>query len=387
METRENTQYVAADNQPVQPSPAHKESLEVTRDTEPDSPVETNPKDAAVDTSCPVAEVHPPDAVLHKEAILKITWLSAIDIDVGTDAVHMYHEFIPSHVETDSMPEIAKIRGYGLRSAVKCEAIQLKEEPLQEEPVEKKAKDTCPPRSGPCPERLLAHANVLINKVSQFITKPVNAKFGITPTKSTEQASQQHVEMSDENPSSQVETLESEAEQSKQNASKPKSYHSVQCKICKGVFGSIKDLNDHHREDHGIVDCNLCDKKFETMSALDKHKYLHQDLKYICEDCGESYPFKSRLDQHRIVHQNILNYMCQRKGCTCGFKNKGDLNRHLQSHLEGWYWCDTCTYKNKDKRNRDSHMRIHQQQGIGVECYMCKQCRKAMRFNTQTSSS
>ena len=149
----------------------------------------------------------------------------------------------------------------------------------------KKAKDTHPPRSGPSPERLLACANALINKVSQFITKPVNAKFGITPTKTTEQASHQHVETSDENPSSQVKTSESEAEQSKQNASKPKSRRSVWCKICKGVFGSIKDLKDHHREDHGVVDCNLCDKKFETMSALDKHKYLHQDLKYICEDC------------------------------------------------------------------------------------------------------
>ena len=60
-----------------------------------------------------------------------------------------------------------------------------------------------------------------------------------------------------------------------------------------------------------------------------------------------------------------------------------NYNCHLQSHLEGWYWCNTCTYKNKDKRNRDSHMRIHQQQGIGLECYVCKQCGKAMRFNTQ----
>ena len=75
--------------------------------------------------------MHPPDAALHKEAVLKITRLSAIDIDVWTDAVHKYHEFVPSHVETDSMPEIANVRGYGLRSAVKCEATELKEEPPQ----------------------------------------------------------------------------------------------------------------------------------------------------------------------------------------------------------------------------------------------------------------
>ena len=75
--------------------------------------------------------------------------------------------------------------------------------------------------------------------------------------------------------------------------------------------------------------------------------------------------------------------MCQCQGCSRGFKNKGDLNRHLQSHLEGWYWCDTCPYKNKDKQNRDSHMRIHQKQGTGLEHYKCKQCGKAMRYSTQ----
>ena len=227
--------------------------------------------------------------------------------------------------KTGSVPKIANVRGYGLQSAVKHEASELKEEAPQEEPVAKKAKDRCPPRSGPSPERLLAHANALISKVNHFITKPVNAKFGATTGKITDQTPHQHVETSHEVPSSQVETSESESDHSKEKPVKPKSHRSVKCKICKGVFGSIKDLNNHHRDDHGVVDCNLCDKKLETMSALEKHKYLHQDLKYICEDCGQSYPFKSRLKHHRTVHQNILNYMCKHKGCTRGFKNKGDF--------------------------------------------------------------
>ena len=47
-----------------------------------------------------------------------------------------------------------------------------------DEPVPKKAKDSQPSRCGPSPERLLAHANALINKVSRYVTKPVDAKYG-----------------------------------------------------------------------------------------------------------------------------------------------------------------------------------------------------------------
>ena len=345
------------------------------------SPVETEEPDVVVSNPPPEIKQCSPDMITTKEGVLKIKCLRPVDIDVWTDIVHKYYQFVPSPVET---VKIISVRGYGLWSAVKREAREVKMETSYKEPVPKKTKDTRPPHSGPSPERLLAHANALIQKVNQFVTKPINAKFGETSGQITDQAPGPHVEASnDETPSSQVETSKSESEPLSVKPIKSKSHRTVKCKICKGVFKSIRDLNDHHKDDHGVVGCDLYDKKFETMSALEKHKYLHQDLKYICEDCVQSYPFQSRLKQHRIVHQNTLNFMCKCTGCTCGFKNKGDYNRHLQSHLDGWYWCDTCTYKNKEKRNRDSHMRIHQQQGIGLERYMCKQCGKAMRFNTQ----
>ena len=78
--------------------------------------------------------------------------------------------------------------------------------------------------------------------------------------------------------------------------------HTIWCKICIESFGSIKELNDHQWVDHGVVDCDLCDKKFATQTALDRHMYTHKDLCFVCEDCGQSFPFKSRLEQHRITH-------------------------------------------------------------------------------------
>ena len=95
----------------------------------------------------------------------------------------------------------------------------------------------------------------------------------------------------------------------------------IWCKICIESFGSIKELNNHHRVDHGVVDCELCDKKFATQTALDKHMYTHKDLNFVCDNCGQSFPFKSRLEQHRITHQGDPGFMCKHKGCDRSFKN------------------------------------------------------------------
>ena len=133
--------------------------------------------------------------------------------------------------------------------------------------------------------RLLAHANALINRVSSFVTKPVDAKYG----------GKKPVVSSGENIKLNVETagVSTEASQPVKTTdnSTPvqvthdKHTHTIWCKICIDSFGSIKELNDHH-QDHGVVDCDLCDKKFATQTALDKHMYTHNDLHFVCEDCA-----------------------------------------------------------------------------------------------------
>ena len=172
-------------------------------------------------------------------------------------------------------------------------------------------------------------------------------------------------------------------EMSSSTAVRNKPAHTIRCKICIDSFCSLKELNEHHRKDHGVVDCEHCNKKFATQSSLGKHMYLHSDLRFVCEDCGKSFPFKSRLEQHQITHQTELSFRCKHKGCSRGFKNKGDFNRHMLSNEDIWFKYTSCPYKNQDKRNRDSHMRTHQEKGIGLECYHWKCCGKAMRFSTQ----
>ena len=111
-----------------------------------------------------------------------------------------------------------------------------------------------------------------------------------------------------------------------------------------------------------------------TQSSLDKHKYTHKEMPFVCVACGDRFPFQSRLDQYMIKHvPNKLS--CPIKSCSKSFKGQGDLNRHICTHKKGeWHHCAHCNYKNKDKRNVSSHMRVHIPKG--KEPYVCTKCVK-----------
>ena len=106
--------------------------------------------------------------------------------------------------------------------------------------------------------------------------------------------------------------------------------------MCTETFSSVKDLNLHHKQDHGIVKCSKCDKYFSTQSSFDKHSYSHGELKCNCELCGKCFPFQSRLDQHMMVHIN-KKLACPKKSCDKEFKSIWDLNHHM----------NMCTYKGR----------------------------------------
>ena len=52
------------------------------------------------------------------------------------------------------------------------------------------------------------------------------------------------------------------------------------CKICGESATSVKDLNAHHRSSHNVQFCDDCGKGFSTRSALEKHVYIHKELRF-----------------------------------------------------------------------------------------------------------
>ena len=237
-------------------------------------------------------------------------------------------------------------------------------------------------------DQLIDHAQALIDMAKTFVTKPVGCKQpkkqpAAKPVKSGKEPTA--LDVLHEMTMNKLTTLHVEMDSSNRpNYADPNipKRRKIKCKMCTEIFGSVKDLNTHHKQDHGIVKCEKCEKYFSTQSSLDKHSYTHGELKFNCELCGKCFPFESRLDQHMLVRINNNKLSYPKKSCDKQFKSVGDLNRHVRSHTkEGWYYYDHCDYKNKDKRNTGSHMRTHST--AEESYYECDKCGKKMRFSTQ----
>ena len=68
------------------------------------------------------------------------------------------------------------------------------------------------------------------------------------------------------------------------------------CPLCDKSVNSKKELNDHHRAEHGGVKCPTCHRIFLTTDAYQRHRYVHwAPANFKCDICGKILPFKSDL--------------------------------------------------------------------------------------------
>ena len=287
---------------------------------------------------------------------VKLNRLQDITIDIWCNQIGQYYSYVPppTEVSLDVKPLIVK--GYGSRKRPSTADIKSKIDNKNvklESNVETENTDT---------DTLLSHAKSLIKQAKTLVSKPVGKKPATrkkgkamvsTGADSHVEAPRMALDMLHQN------TMDTLTPKRNKPSTKSSKECTIQCKMCTETFTRVKDLNDHHRDDHGAVECELCDKKFSTQSSLDKHVYTQGDLKHVCELCGQCFPFESHLEHNSKVHIN-QKLSCPVKTCTKEFKGVGDLNRHIRTHKKGaWYCCLHCDYKNKDKRNTASHMHTH----------------------------
>ena len=127
------------------------------------------------------------------------------------------------------------------------------------------------------------------------------------------------------------------------------------CKYCDVVKHSQKDLNNHHKQTHGKLNCPECDEVYDTPSGLHRHSFRHKELKFKCSKCGDKFPFQSQLDDHLIKHIDERAHSCN--SCTKKFKNASSLRKHALVHDGQKHYCNhkKCDYWSYDKRNLDAH--------------------------------
>ena len=342
---------------------------------ETDLPVKTEPEDKL---TCPEDGLVLSRYPWQKTATIKVQRVSDITVDIWCNSVSNYYQHVPEpDIETTTevsnlqvKPSIVK--GYG-----------SKRPDSVEEPVKVKRERATSPVETDNIQSLLTQAEKLVNKAKSIVTTTKSEK---PPTKGrTKGRTSITTEFPVETNSDPLDVLHQKTMNKLAPIGAipkiPARVRVIHCKMCTETFSTVKDLNRHHREDHGIVGCEQCDKQFTSQSSLDKHVYTHGDLKHVCELCSKKFPFASRLEQHSKVH-TTHKLSCPVKSCKKEFKNIGDLNRHEKKHKKGgWFKCTHCDYCNKDKRNTSSHMRTHQKEDEAQ--FECDKCHKKMRFSTQ----
>ena len=73
---------------------------------------------------------------------------------------------------------------------------------------------------------------------------------------------------------------------------------------CNQVFGAVKDLNQHHRDNHNPVKCDMCTKYFSCPNKILKHKYKHYEIMFECAICEKGFTFESQYAAHKMKHRN-----------------------------------------------------------------------------------
>ena len=64
------------------------------------------------------------------------------------------------------------------------------------------------------------------------------------------------------------------------------------CEKCHQNFGSQREVNEHFRTTHPPVQCDICQKTFDTPAAMVKHKYHHYEYMHECDHCGKAFTLR-----------------------------------------------------------------------------------------------
>ena len=235
--------------------------------------------------------------------------ISPKTIDKWSLKTAQFDEETPSQMP----PIITQTKGYGLRSKVKQQNLNVCPAEIKQESNVSETNE-----EDVSTDKLMEHAESLLLRARQLVAKPApKRKYTVDETVNVETVTDQ-VQL-----------------EGQENTSPVKPSCKIKCQLCKCKFFTLAKLRSHHTTDHGIVQCKSCSKCFNSKEALEQHMQQHTTDQWICDSSGKIFQYESRLLQHQTVHENESRYHCPKEGCNKKFKNVGDYNRHLKTQATG----------------------------------------------------
>lgn len=146
----------------------------------------------------------------------------------------------------------------------------------------------------------------------------------------------------------------------------------LKCMFCEKFFIKRDDRNIHyavaHPDQKSLFNCNQCEKKFNSKSALFSHKKIHKNEFYKCEHCGKAFTRNDSYREHLLIHSN-LRHKCG--FCEKNFVQRSNLVRHERIHTGTKpYKCQFCEKTFSDKGAQKSHENVHTKAEF-IDCEKC----------------
>ena len=153
------------------------------------------------------------------------------------------------------------------------------------------------------------------------------------------------------------------------NKHKPLHDGSVHCDLCNKTYKSAFNLTRHLHLMHSSKDkkeeyvCEICPSVSKSKNNLYHHmKYVHcSERTYMCSMCEKKFKNKSNLSQHEALHTgNFKSSKCNVCGVIIKGSGKSPMEYHMKSHVKKNNWkCDICGYYFRGQTNLLDHNEIH----------------------------
>ena len=159
---------------------------------------------------------------------------------------------------------------------------------------------------------------------------------------------------------------------------------SHECKICFKVLKNSKCFQAYMKIHAGKIGrrhaCNICQKKFQYASSVEKHMTYHTgEKKYNCYLCHSQFTQPCHLKTHMLRrHSDTTKEQNDPYAFTCDLCNKtftrfNSLNEYMTVHFsEARHKCDTCGKRFSRKKNLHRHVQLH----FEVTRFSCGICNK-----------
>lgn len=92
-----------------------------------------------------------------------------------------------------------------------------------------------------------------------------------------------------------------------------------------------------------LWECDVCQRKCPSQSALRNHKRTHTDPIHKCDHCDKSFRIKKYLIEHMNTHTDGYAYSC--KFCDKGYNARGNLYTHYKTRHSDVY--DSSRFRKK----------------------------------------